>query len=69
VEPIAIGTLFAGFQEIMKGKKATTCMITHAIENDADSTSMTDGESLTHRGIAAEHRINLIVIVRVIAMI
>ena len=54
---------------MVKWPEAATCMIEHAVENDAHAARVRRVEQFAQRLVPAEHRIDVEVVIRVIAMV
>ncbi len=68
-EPVEIGRLRAVFQEVVELEEAAAGVVEDAIQHHTDAAGVRSVEQPPQGGIAAQHRVHLEVIVRVVAMI
>ena len=69
VEPIHVGRLRAILKYMVKGPESATRMIEDAIKNHAHAARVCAIKQFAQRLVATEHRINVEVVIRVVAVI
>jgi hypothetical protein len=68
-EPIEVGRVKAIFENMMKGPKAAAGMVEDAVENNSQAAVMGCIQQLAEGGVAPAQRVNLIIIIRVVAVV
>ena len=69
VEPIHVWRRRPVLDDVMERPEPTAAVVEHAIEDDAHAARVTRVEELAQRIVAAEERVDLEVVVRVVAVV
>ena len=68
-EPVQVGRIGAVFQDVVELKEAAAGVVEDAIQDHANAAGVRGIEQRAECRVAAEHRVHLVVVVRVIAMV
>ena len=68
-EPVGVGGVGAVFEDVVEGPEAAARVVEDTVEHDADAAGVGGVEQFAQRVVAAEQGVDLVVVVRVVAVV